>query len=153
MYGKSEEMEIREAIAEGRKTLHYLENAQEYLSSAKNWGIWDMLGGGFLTGMMKHSRIDAAREAMEDARREMLNFQRELKDVQVPLEFRVDIDGFLTFADFFFDGIVADWLVQSKINEAREQVEDAISMVTGIVEDLEHMKAQLGAEVQDGMFR
>lgn len=140
MNGKSEETEIREAIAAGRKTLYYLENAQGYLSSAKNWGIWDLLGGGFFVDMMKHSKLDDAQDAMEQARYEMRNFRRELKDVQVPLDFRVDIDGFLSFADFFFDGIIADWLVQGRIQESREQVEEAIDMVTEILEDLERMK-------------
>lgn len=140
MNGKSEETEIREAIAAGRKTLYYLENAQGYLSSAKNWGIWDLLGGGLFVDMMKHSKLDDAQDAMEQARYEMRNFRRELKDVQVPLDFRVDIDGFLSFADFFFDGIIADWLVQSRIQESREQVEEAIDMVTEILEDLDRMK-------------
>ena len=90
--------------------------------------------------MMKHSKLDDAQDAMEQARYEMRNFRRELKDVQVPLDFRVDIDGFLSFADFFFDGIIADWLVQSRIQESREQVEEAIDMVTEILEDLERMK-------------
>lgn len=140
MNGKSEETQIREAIAAGRKALYYLENAQGYLSSAKNWGIWDLVGGGFFADMMKHSKLDDAQDAMEQARYEIRNFRRELKDVQVPLDFRVDIDGFLSFADFFFDGIIADWLVQSRIQESREQVEEAIDMVTKLLEDLERMK-------------
>lgn len=43
---------------------------------------------------------------------------------------------FLTFADFFWDGGVADWLVQSKINEARSQVEQAIPQVEQILSNL-----------------
>ena len=43
---------------------------------------------------------------------------------------------FLTFADFFWDGVVADWLVQSKINEARSQVEQAIPQVEQILSNL-----------------
>lgn len=139
MDGKSQEMEIREAVAAGRKTLFYLESAQEYLSKAKNWGVWDMLGGGFFADMMKHSKLSDAQNAMEQARYEMKNFQKELRDVQQSLDFQIDIQGFLMFADFFFDGIIADWLVQSKIQEAREQVAEAISMVNEILEDLERM--------------
>lgn len=33
----------------------------------------------------------------------------------------------------FFDGLVADYLVQSKIASAREQVEDAIVMVKNVL--------------------
>lgn len=39
--------EIEEAAAAGEKALYSLENAREKLQGAKNWGIFDMLGGGF----------------------------------------------------------------------------------------------------------
>lgn len=42
----------------------------------------------------------------------------------------------MNFADFFFDGIVADYLVQKKINDAREQVDDAIMRVRAILGEL-----------------
>jgi hypothetical protein len=42
----------------------------------------------------------------------------------------------LSFADFFFDGVVADWLVQDRINEARRQVDDAIWRVQEIINQL-----------------
>ena len=49
---------------------------------------------------------------------------------------RDSISSFLTFADFFFDGLVADYLVQRKINDAREQVDDAIMRVRVILGEL-----------------
>ena len=48
----------------------------------------------------------------------------------------MEVGGFLSFADFFFDGLVADYLVQSKIATAREQVDDAITMVKNILTSL-----------------
>ena len=48
----------------------------------------------------------------------------------------VFVCGFLSFADFFFDGIVADYLVQSKIGEARRQVNEAINQVERILVEL-----------------
>ena len=124
--------EIEEAAAAGEKALYSLENAREKLQGAKNWGIFDMLGGGFFTDMVKHSKMSDATAYMEDAKNQLLVFQRELRDVQVPL----DISSFLNFADFFFDGIVADYLVQKKINDAREQVDDAIMRVRAILGEL-----------------
>ncbi|MCI6997957.1 MAG: hypothetical protein MR936_14515, partial [Eubacterium sp.] len=56
-----------------------------------------------------------------------------LKDVNLSLDLRMEVGGFLSFADFFFDGLVADYLVQSKIASAREQVEDAIMMVKNVL--------------------
>lgn len=41
----------------------------------------------------------------------------------------MEISSFLSFADFFFDGLVSDYLVQSKIADAKEQVDEAINYV------------------------
>lgn len=56
--------------------------------------------------------------------------------MNLSLNLRMEIGGFLSFADFFFDGFVADYLVQSKITSARKQVEDAIVNVTNVLEAL-----------------
>ena len=48
----------------------------------------------------------------------------------------MEIGGFLTFADFFFDGFVADYLVQSKISDTRRQLADAVRRVENILRDL-----------------
>lgn len=56
--------------------------------------------------------------------------------MQVSLNLRIEIGAFLSFADFFLDGLVADYMVQSKISDARVQVDDAIIQVEAILEDL-----------------
>ena len=48
----------------------------------------------------------------------------------------IEIGGFLTFADFFFDGLLADILVQSKLRKAQEQIDEAISRVQDILSRL-----------------
>lgn len=131
--------EINEAIAAGERALYSLECAQEKLNSARSWGIFDMLGGGFITDMIKHSRMEDASRYMDEAKHDLKIFQRELRDVQVPTEFRMEVGRFLTFADFFFDGILADYMVQTKIAEAREQVADAISRVRHLLNELRRM--------------
>lgn len=136
MMGKTRETEIREAVAAGERALTSLRRAQEKLDSARNWGLFDLFGGGFITDMIKHSRMNDASALMENARADLLVFQRELRDACVPTEFRMEVSDFLTFADFFFDGVIADYLVQSKIAEARAQVSDAIYQVERLLRDL-----------------
>lgn len=128
--------ELKEAIDAGERALSSLYLAQERLDSARSWGIFDMLGGGLFASMIKHSKIDDATSYMEDAKYNLQRFQKELQDVTVPADLRIEIGSFLSFADFFFDGFVADYLVQSKIADARGQVEEAIRMVEGILLDL-----------------
>lgn len=128
--------EMQEAIEAGERTLRSLEMARDKLNSARSWGIVDLFGGGLITDMIKHSRINDAADYMEAAKQDLLIFQRELKDVNVPMDLRMEVGGFLSFADFFFDGLVADYLVQSKIADARAQVADAINMVEILLRDL-----------------
>ena len=85
---------------------------------------------------MKRSKMDDAQQLMEAAKSDLKRFQRELKDVNIPLDLRMEVGSFLSFADFFFDGFVADYLVQSKISEAKEQVSDAIIRVEQILNEL-----------------
>ena len=66
------------------------------------------------------------------------------------MDIQMEIGTFLTFADFFFDGIIADWMVQNKIQEAREQVEDGIIMVRTVLEDLEQMEHKISIAEQEG---
>lgn len=132
----NDQKEINEAIVAGEQALNSLYAAQEKLDSAKSWGWVDLLGGGFLTGMIKHSRIEDASRCMEDAKYHLKVFQKELNDIHLSLDLRMEVGGFLSFADFFFDGLVADYLVQSKIEDARRQVADAINMISDIVRNL-----------------
>ena len=132
--------EIREATGAGARALASLKAAQEKLNSAGNWGMLAIFGGGLFTSMVKHSRMNEAVECMEQAKIDLKRFQRELKDVSVSYDLHIEINSFLSFADFFFDGIVADYLVQSKINDAKEQVEDAIVHVESLLADLKRMK-------------
>lgn len=133
---KNEIMEIREAIVAGERALDSLYAAKDQLKGARGWGFIDLFGGGFLTDVIKHSKMNQASKCMENAKYHLQIFQRELNDVNLSLNLRMEIGGFLSFADFFFDGFVADYLVQSKITSARNQVEDAIVNVTNVLEAL-----------------
>ena len=95
-----------------------------------------MFGGGLFSTMIKRSKMDDAQNLMEAAKTDLKRFQKELKDVNIPLDLRMEVGSFLSFADFFFDGFVADYLVQSKISDAKEQVSDAIIRVEQILSEL-----------------
>ena len=125
--------EVREARAAGIRALNSLRKAQQHLDSARNWGILDMLGGGMISSLIKHSKVGDAQHYVEQAQYDLEDFCRELKDVHLP---NVQIDGLLSFADFFFDGFLADFLVQRRINEARAQLERACRQVEDILRQL-----------------
>lgn len=136
MEGYNLQKEMNEAIQAGENALCSLRAAREDLQKAGNWGIVDLFGGGFVTNLIKHSKMDNASHLMENAKYDLKKFQKELRDVTINTNLSIDCGGFLTFADFFWDGVVADWLVQSKINDAKRQVDDAIAQVEQILRRL-----------------
>lgn len=95
------EKEKREAIEAGQRALSSLRTAKENLNSAKNWGLVDMFGGGFFSTMLKHSKMDQARQNMEQAKYDLRNFSRELNDVNVACNLNINTGDFLSFADYF----------------------------------------------------
>ncbi len=132
------EKEKREAIEAGHRALSSLRTAKENLNSAKNWGWWICLAVDFST-MLKHSKMDQARQNMEQAKYDLRNFSRELNDVNMACNLNINTGDFLSFADYFFDGFVVDWMVQDRINHAKHQVEEAIRRTEYIVNQLQHM--------------
>ena len=123
------EKERKEAIDAGNRALFSLNEAKRELDGARNWGIVDIFGGGFFTNVMKHSKMDNAQNLINRAKYDLQCFSKELQDVSQYININVDTFDFLSFADFFFDGIIADWLMQDRINNARQQLDDAINRV------------------------
>ena len=122
-----ERREIQEAIDAADVAIQHLYSARKYLNSAGNWGLVDIFGGGLISGMLKHGKMASAENEIEEARRALQRFSRELQDVSGYSS--IHIDDFLKFADFFFDGFIADMMVQSKIRKAQDQIDDAINRV------------------------
>lgn len=97
-----------------------------------------MFGGGFFSTMLKHSKIDQARQNMEQAKYDLRNFSRELNDVNIACDLNINIGDFC-LSQIIFDGFVADWMVQDRINNARYQVEEAIRRTEYIISQLQRM--------------
>ena len=138
------EREIQEALTAGENALQSLYAASEQLDSARNWGIVDLLGGGFFTDLIKHSKMGKAEEYLSQARYYLQQFQKELRDVAADGTIQLQTGDFLSFADFFFDGVVADYLVQSRINETRRKVAEAIRRVEELTAKLRASDTAVG---------
>lgn len=121
--------ELNEADREGQYLLDALERAEKALSSAGNWGVYDMMGGGMISTHIKRSRMDDAQVAIMDAGRRLRRFQKELEDVKIAVNTELHLGGLLSFADYFFDNLFVDWMVQDKIRKAETQVKDGLSAV------------------------
>ncbi|MFN8411709.1 MAG: hypothetical protein U0Z26_04920 [Anaerolineales bacterium] len=145
----SELKEITEAIIAGKSVLPDLEQAIKSLEKAENWGIWDMLGGDLISDMIKHSHIDDAKDCINNAQKKISQFKRELADVQKEVEVQINIGELATFADFFFDGLIVDWVVQSKIEDSLVQANSAQNIIIQVLKKLETMKENIQSKLSD----
>ncbi len=131
--------EIEEAMNAGQDVLRHIEQALKSLDSAEGWGTWDLLGGGLISDMVKHSHIDEAKAEADLIQRKLSQFRTELADVRIQNEIHFETDGFGKFADFFFDGLIADWCMQSRITESAGSIENVRRQVNGVLAKLSSM--------------
>jgi hypothetical protein len=131
-----QQKEIREAIDAGKRANNSLLDMKENLSSAKSWGVWDMMGGGLISNIAKHSAIDKASISGKNVEHYLKIFKKELSDVNQFTDFKIDISSFTKFADFFFDGFFVDWFVQSKINNSLSNVNNVYERIDIIISEL-----------------
>lgn len=128
--------ELREALLAGEELTQCLQALKDKLLGARGWGAWDMIGGGLITTAIKHTNINNAQHQLSKVQICMDKFKKELADVQHNTDISIDIGGVAKFADYFFDGLIVDWLVQTKINNALEQTERLLAQVSKTVEML-----------------
>ncbi|MDO4501084.1 MAG: hypothetical protein Q4B60_07430 [Erysipelotrichaceae bacterium] len=119
----------------GYNALNSLKEAKECLEGAKGWGVVDMLGGGLFSSMIKRSKIDEAKSKIMIAQRDLTTFYRALdnfEDTNVELNY----DEFTGFVDIVFDNFLMDVMVQKRISDALNRIEELIGSTEKIINRL-----------------
>lgn len=132
--------ELREAVLAGNAAMTTAERILGEMDTAEDWGTWDLLGGGLVSDLVKHDHLDNAQGFVEELQMCLRKFRTELTDVSVQADLQVNIDGFLRFADFFFDDVFSSWAVLDNIRRSRAQVEKVRDQVQGILRKLKNMQ-------------
>ena len=140
-YGAQEHQrrELQEAVYAGNSALSSARRVLDSLGSAEGWGTFDLLGGGLVSDIAKYSHLDQAQGYIEQLQSDLRRFKTELADVQITADLQVSVDGFLRFADYFFDNIFTDWAVMDKISRAKMRVEDTQSNISQVLHRLNHL--------------
>ena len=96
-------------------------DAEKRLSHARNWSFIDVLGGGFFVDIFKYLNIGRAKNSMDEADRLLRELSSILGGMEIPVDYRMQLGGFATFADFVFDGfIISDVYMAGKILSSLE---------------------------------
>ena len=138
--------ELEEAVLAGQSAERIAVGILDSLSSAEGWGTWDLLGGGILADAVKHSHLDEAQNQVERLQEALCRFKTELADVEIIEDMQVNIDGFLRFADYFFDGLFADWTVMNRISDAQGQVQKVKGQIGSVLSKLNAASVSVKAE-------
>ena len=139
--------EIDEAIRAGERALDSLREAKNQLNSARNWGIYDMIGGGLISSMIKHSKIDQANEWMDQANQDLRRFAKELRDVDGE-DLQIDTGSLVTMLDIFCDNFISDLLVQQKINDGRARINALSDRIEDVLYTLKQRANSIARQYQ-----
>ncbi len=135
--------EIREAIYCCDRVVEKIDVALDQLKHARNWGLADMLGGGFLISLFKHGKLDQVEMALTEVERELKVLQRELKDVSGNIRLSLNNTELNRFFDVFVDNIFSDLNTQSKIGKATNELYEIKGDVKELRRQLEIRQEQL----------
>ena len=146
---QAQKQEIKEAISAGYSARSTADRILSELEDADGWNTWDILGGGgIITHMAKHSHLDEAQDLVQELQSQLRRFKTELADIQISANMQVNIDGFLRFADYFFDGLFADWAVGDKISQSLSSVSNTKSEINRMLDKLNDMERAVDQKIQ-----
>ncbi len=140
--------EVNEAISAGQFARNSAEEVLASLGSAENWGKWDLWGGSIVSDIAKHSHLDKAQSTIEQLQSHLRRFRTELADVHIRTDAQAKIEGFLRFADFHLDGLVADWTVLNKIRNSKSDIAQTKSKVDSGLSKLSSMRRETERELE-----
>lgn len=140
--------ELDEALWAGQVARAALTGVLHSLSKAQALGRLDMVG--MASSFGKFSHLDDAHRHASSANRALSRFQMELADVQSRHEadLSMAINGIATFADFFLDDLVSDWIVQCRIDRSHSSASIARTRVSRTLRELTKRRFEISYELK-----
>ena len=150
---ESQRRELREAVFAGEQARNTADAILSSLNSAEGWATWDLVGGGLISDLAKHGHLDDAQQMVEQLQVQLRRFKTELADVTIQADLQISIDGFLRFADYFFDGLFADWMVLDRIGQSQSQTQETRNQIQLVLDRLEALLRAADREQQETKAR
>ena len=136
---KNHQKEIKEAVSAGTRALGTAVSILSDLDNAQNWGTYDLVNGGLIAGLAKHSYLDEAQNKVTTLQSQLRKFKTELTDITIQADMKVNVDGFLRFADYFYDGLISDWAVLDRVGQSRSSVHSVKTKIENVLSQLDRM--------------
>lgn len=129
--------ELQEAKEKAQVVLKSTDEALNFLKSASNWSLFDLLGGEGITSLMKRSKIKKANKEIERMTLELEELRKELKDVDIYLPLEISDTMEDNFFDVFFDNIFTDLRVNGEIKKKLAELRDFRQNIEELIQRLD----------------
>lgn len=109
--------ELKEARSAADMAIAKIDCGLSQLESASSWGIFDILGGGLFSSLVKRNKIGQANLSLEEISVSLKALNKELSDVDISLPDAIPDRLSDELFDLVFDNIFTDIRVQGEIKE------------------------------------
>lgn len=139
---KSRIVEIKEAKAVGDELARLIDHILDRLRKVRQFGRHLMQGQGRYSSYHKKTYIDQSQQMAVKIHALLQRFEHELQDIFVQYKHDLHIDQFSLFLDHFYENLITDWVIQTKLNSA-------ITGTEQVGMRLERMRAMIAHEQRE----
>ena len=100
-----------------QETITHLDKITDQLELAKRWSWADLLGGEFITSMVKRKKMKNISEDLQQLQPKLQHLKHALEDANIQVDSAIDHSTSRQFFDTFFDNIITDLKVQGEIKQ------------------------------------
>lgn len=116
--------------------LKLVNQAEKNLKKARNWGVYDILNGKTLTGIIKHNKISKTEKDLVNINKELNILQDELTSLDLKVNTKVNAGNLNKFLDIFTDNIFSDVYTQTKITTGLDNISNLKRSLNNLYEDI-----------------
>lgn len=142
--------ETEEALRAAKRTLGTAKSTMQELDDAESWATYDMwFSKGIISHMVKYDRIDSAQEQFNRLRSQIADLKKELKDINLTVDFSPsNIDSTTRAIDFWFDNIFTDMAVRDQIRDNQDQIGSLCGKIDRVIDRLENIKSEINRQIR-----
>lgn len=113
-----------------QETITHLDKITDQLESAKRWSWADLLGGEFITSMVKRKKMKNISEDLQQLQPKLQHLKHALEDANIQVDSAIDHSTLRQFFDTFFDNIITDLKVQGEIKDMLAELKELRQALT-----------------------
>ena len=113
-----------------QETITHLDKITDQLESAKRWSWADLLGGEFITSMVKRKKMKNISEDLQQLQPKLQHLKHALEYANIQVDSAIDHSTSRQFFDTFFDNIITDLKVQGEIKDMLAELKELRQALT-----------------------